>query len=450
MTSFRYPAKNPAQQHIFLLFAFTLILSVAGAQGQGQTITGDLPAHIRDMRATIPGNGSEGYVPPDQNELAVWQETIAALIDGETARADSLIAQSMPFYALTAFADTSEAGQQYFILQEKPPIQRGWGTVCINLNYQRQICIEIPHPLYDLNTDVEGTDIFRRTGARFLLMAGTHRCANGDDSPCDGNFSGCGRRRYPASDMAHVVDSPFQTTHEMLRTRFPRMYFFSIHGHSRQDCEDVFLSNGHSARASPLLGRIQASLLAESGITAGAVGDGLSRCPLTAGTNVQGRASNGSPAPCTQAPFAVSGFFIHVEQSRRTRENFALYSKLIRAINANIGTVSAVQPYPTPTPASQPQRFTIVAIHPNPAPAQRRIVYRLFTTSGVRVRLYNINGQMIRELQPYLAMPEGLHQIMWDGRDGAGLPVPEGVYFVELSETSGGRARGKITVLRDF
>ena len=58
--------------------------------------------------------------------------------------------------------------------------------------------------------------------------------------------------------------------------------------------------------------------------------------PLTGGTDVQGRFSNGSPDPCTQAASGVTGQFIHIEQSRLVRTNFVEYSKLIAALNANL------------------------------------------------------------------------------------------------------------------
>ena len=68
----------------------------------------------------------------------------------------------------------------------------------MDLNYARNVIVEVPHPIFDINTPEEGSDIFQGLAARALFIAGTHRCANPDTQ------SGCSGRPRP------VVAGPFR------------------------------------------------------------------------------------------------------------------------------------------------------------------------------------------------------------------------------------------------
>lgn len=181
-----------------------------------------------------------------------------------------------------------------------------------------------------IDDDTTAVDVFQQTGARVLLLAGTHRCANQGVSPCDGTSSVCGDGRYHVSDMAHVVDAPFQAAHAVFTERFPEMIAISLHGNGSEDCETVFLSNGIDGDVQPELRSLQQAL-AQRGVQVGVPGS--SACRLIGGTNVQGRLINGSPHPCTEAATQATGTFIHVEQRRAFREDPAAYGALIDALN---------------------------------------------------------------------------------------------------------------------
>jgi hypothetical protein len=49
---------------------------------------------------------------------------------------------------------------------------------------------------------------------------------------------------------------------------------------------------------------------------------------------VQGRFTNGSSQPCTEAATQATGIFIHIEQRRAFREDPTAYGALTDAINA--------------------------------------------------------------------------------------------------------------------
>ena len=293
-------------------------------------VQGDLRSRIESIQRAMPRRGSEGFTPPADAELDRWRTLVGTLIDGDTTAAASLIAEHFPSFALIRFTDT-ETEQTYLLLQEAPSVDKGWGVVVVNPAPARNLAIEVPHPVYDLDTHREGADAFRQTDARVLIVAGTHRCANREASPCDGTSSACGDGRYHVSDMAHAVIAPFQATHEVFAERFPEMVAINLHGNGRENCEDVFLTNGVANAAHASLQALQQALV-ERGVSVGVPGN--SSCPLIGSTNVQGRFTNGSPQPCTEAATTATGTFIHVEQRRAFREEADAYGLLVDALNA--------------------------------------------------------------------------------------------------------------------
>lgn len=291
-------------------------------------VRGRLHARIEAVQAAMPRRGSEGFTPPTSTELDRWPVVIEALLAGDTTAVDAQLAAHVPSYALIRFTESS-TGHRYYVLQEAPSVENGWGTVVVNPDPERNLAIHAPHPVFDLDTHREAADLFQQTGARVLLLAGTHRCANQAASPCDGPSSVCGGGRYPVSDMAHAVTTPFQVTHELLTARFPEMVVISLHGNGREDCETVFLSNGIDGAVTPALQSLQQAL-SQRGVPVGVTG--RSACPLIGSTNVQGRLTNGSPRPCTEAAAQATGRFIHIEQRRAFRGDPAAYGALIDAI----------------------------------------------------------------------------------------------------------------------
>jgi hypothetical protein len=130
--------------------------------------------------------------------------------------------------------------------------------------------------------------------------------------------------------MAHVVAAPFQVSHAVFTERFPEMVSISLHGNGNEDCETVFLSDGTDGSGTSTLQALQRAL-SEQGVQAGVPGQ--SRCPLVGSTNVQGRLTNGSSRPCTEAATSATGTFIHVEQRRAFRADSSAYGRLINALN---------------------------------------------------------------------------------------------------------------------
>jgi hypothetical protein len=331
---------------VALPYLLILLLAFGGAACDGGTpaassddesvapvdryVEGSLQARIEAMQDAMPRRGSEGFEPPTRTELDRWRTVAEALVDGDTTAVDAQLAEHFPSYALVRFTEEA-TGRRYYLVQETPSVETGWGSVVVRPDPERNLAIHAPHPVFDLDTHREGVDVFQQTGARMLLLAGTHRCANQAVSPCDGTSSVCGDGRYHVSDMAHVVMAPFQATHAVFAERFPEMVSISLHGNGNEDCETVFLSSGVASEEPPSVQALQQAL-AQRGVRVGVPSS--SSCPLVGSTNVQGRLLNGAAEPCTEAATQAGGTFIHVEQRRAFRADPDAYGALIEAIKA--------------------------------------------------------------------------------------------------------------------
>jgi hypothetical protein len=107
-----------------------------------------------------------------------------------------------------------------------------------------------------------------------------------------------------------------------------------------------------------------------------------------------------------------------------------------------------------------PLTLTGVTNYPNPFnPGRERtkLRYRLSTgASGVRIRIYDLTGARVAELDGPTdgegpSVWDKYHDVEWDGRNGRGEIVLNGIYPFEITARLGDRSvsgRGKIAVLK--
>jgi hypothetical protein len=207
-----------------LIFALAVFLAITTARAQIINRSGDLLSEVQTITNNMPRAYSEGFIKPTSGELTKWSNVVKALLDGNFTQADALVRANFPSYQLFRYTDTGYLNRVYYLLRENYPVVKGWGTHIVNPTYARQIAIEVPHAKFETNTELEGVDIFRKTGARFMIINGTARCANRARTPCDGTWTSCGGGRYPESDMGHFVAAAFQTAHQTLAARRPFIY----------------------------------------------------------------------------------------------------------------------------------------------------------------------------------------------------------------------------------
>ena len=75
------------------------------------------------------------------------------------------------------------------------------------------------------------------------------------------------------------------------------------------------------------------------------------------------------------------------------------------------------------------------------------ISFELGQPASVNVKIYNRAGRLVRDVLSGQVVSAGANLVYWDGRDGAGVVVPEGMYLVTV-ETEGHRQAKTVSVVR--
>lgn len=96
---------------------------------------------------------------------------------------------------------------------------------------------------------------------------------------------------------------------------------------------------------------------------------------------------------------------------------------------------------PVEITVAPPARFDLAQNYPNPFNPSTNIRYQLPQETQVKLVIYNLIGQEVRELVNTI-MPAGYHTAVWDGRDQRGKLVPSGIYHYRLE------AGGQVMVKR--
>jgi len=270
------------------------------------------------MRATA-GAGTAALQVPSGSARDAFAHTVYAALDGDASAACAL----PPSYRLVRLVDPS-AGALRVVVEVnaggQPAPSLYYGTFAAPAavhSPSRALVVEAPHPLFDTSTELQATDVFAKSGARYLLVAGTHRCADPAASACTGTTTACatsGSVPYRVSDAAHEDGLPFQALHALVSDGDPSLLFLQLHGNS-EACPDALVSDCSGAWTAAGPAGVLASALASGGVSVGECGAGFptTACDLCGTDNVQARYTAGSAAACT-AMGAHYGRFVHVEQ----------------------------------------------------------------------------------------------------------------------------------------
>jgi len=83
-----------------------------------------------------------------------------------------------------------------------------------------------------------------------------------------------------------------------------------------------------------------------------------------------------------------------------------------------------------------PKTFVLDQNYPNPFNPSTTIPFEIPSGAGdgehIRLAIYSARGRLIRTLVDS-ELESGTHQVVWDGKDGAGQPVSSGIYLYTLS-----------------
>jgi hypothetical protein len=306
-----------------------LLLDVVGYMQPEVSATGLTCPRARQLesllRCVVDQSGmrdrSGVYVIPTDAERADFGVAARAMLDG--ACAQIVLGPTLSgVYRVAGFTDISD-GRRYCVLLEvgdvdgNGKIDKGWGTFIVAPGGTRELNIAIAHPLDDARTEDEGLDIFKATGSRTLLLAGSRRDLGGQRS-CPGEGL------CPASDVAHNTDTMFFVVTQQLAAYYGSRDWTQLQFHGNRSCPETDIHLSYGVRV-PFTGVDKLSVLKaalnrhQPDWTVTMFGEPGERCELDGTTNVEGRFLN---------PLAQQRF-VHIEQymdeartDRRDAENW--------------------------------------------------------------------------------------------------------------------------------
>ncbi|MFO7891247.1 MAG: T9SS type A sorting domain-containing protein, partial [bacterium] len=92
----------------------------------------------------------------------------------------------------------------------------------------------------------------------------------------------------------------------------------------------------------------------------------------------------------------------------------------------------------TPTAVKKPthpESFSLKQNYPNPFNPRTTIEYEISKPDKVKVTIFSLSGQRIRTLE-HQHRSAGMHTVVWNGRNDAGIKVGSGVYIVQLRNSA--------------
>jgi hypothetical protein len=167
-------------------------------QVSDQRIDGYLQEWLLGSKQQIAPEGSNGYRTPATEQLLYFDEEIVTpllrAVDRYYREGDWSVEGLEEIRTIQAAAASfgyrsqryrhSTSGQDYLILfeDESLAVRRFWGTYVFRLGNSQGYVVQVPRPLFEVNSFEYGVALFERLKARALLIAGAHPNANLDGS----------------------------------------------------------------------------------------------------------------------------------------------------------------------------------------------------------------------------------------------------------------------------
>ena len=82
-----------------------------------------------------------------------------------------------------------------------------------------------------------------------------------------------------------------------------------------------------------------------------------------------------------------------------------------------------------------PLEFELKQNYPNPFNPSTIIEYKLNNNENIEIVIYNINGQLVKNLFNKYAS-KGDYKVFWNGKDNGGNTAPSGVYFIKMGSNN--------------
>lgn len=383
----------------FCLFIFMITQDLIAQT----TIRGDLYAYISTIVDDMPRRNTNAYVQPTSTEIAKFNE-IFSFIEASDFSVMQLRLNEFD-YQFVRFIHEGTVNDTVFVMRERNPITRGWGAYIWRPAYEKNVHVQVPHPIFDNNTPYVGLRAFMDHKMRFYSIAGTHRYANGEPET------------NPPSDMARNSQSVFQLAHQ----RWSDAPALQVHGFNDsnsiyENYPDAILSNG-TKNPQTLLYAVR-DRLRNRNFTADVYDNNTSsQLGLLAATqNSQGQWSAQN-----------NHTFIHVELASYMRTVTYQIGQVSLAFGESFPTVTSIDPHQADL--QNPEDVVLHQNYPNPFNSGTIIRYRIDSPGEAVLQVFDITGRLVhrRTLMHAEAGEQFTHF------NGAGLASGAYTYFLQFN-----------------
>ncbi len=120
---------------------------------------------------------------------------------------------------------------------------------------------------------------------------------------------------------------------------------------------------------------------------------------------------------------------------------YRLWQQDINGQRHYVGEISITVPKNT-----LPETFTLLPAFPNPFNMTTTCIIKLPYAAPIELKVISMNGQVIKTLYRG-ELNAGTHYMQWDGRNDRNVPVPSGVYLIDLSSPTNRNVR-KVSLIK--
>lgn len=279
-----------------------------------------IPRSSGDLRAVIEAlsipTSTDVVRDPGPGRVGRWTSLVRALLTGDYTEAWN---QASFLGVDLSVVDDTVSSRPYLVAHQ---LGRGEVILVLSPTGARGLVVEVPYPVSANGTLVMGVELLREVNGRVLLSAGGGRCTSTWYTGCDGETVACGvLEPHLTSDVAHYEPLVFHLSHGEVMDHDPGWIAVQLQDQADASGAEAILSDGTDIvdTSTPSLSvalrdamRTHLSTHSSGIVSCNAMESGsfTSGCNTT---NIQGRETNGSSAPCTVAATSSSNRFVALE-----------------------------------------------------------------------------------------------------------------------------------------
>ena len=286
-----------------------LLASLMVIRASAQTVNDNFLAFVKGIQEQAEVSSGRNCSIPNEEDLRTWSKALYYFRMHNLDSCKSFLSREN--YTIVQIAD-HKTGHIYDVFKENAPAKKSWGTFIYNRQHAKRIFIHVTHPADDGNVAQIGAELFQKTGAEWLCIAGTSR----ND-----------KVNHVQLDAARLRETVLQRWHEVF-TDLTHITL-SIHGFDKKFYEtpvsetDIVISNGRTSDDQWGISQISLSYrdsLRTNGFTSAVAMYDSGYSALGWGVSPQGMFSNDSVG---------FGHWMNIELSKEVRSNSAGCSKFI-------------------------------------------------------------------------------------------------------------------------